>query len=190
VAKLIAGLPIALQRAESSEWSGTPSGSAALASSLRKRVAKILAGVHLIRPSRGTYTLGSADSPLPITIDNTLDVTVYARLHVSTVGGVLGFHAHDVGLQTVAPHTKLPVHIPVHVDRVGRIRVQVELATPAHQHLGTSVQLSVRSTALGQIGKIITFGAGAVLAAALVLRLLRRWHRRRRGGRRRVHSHA
>lgn len=195
VAKLIVGSPIALQRAESSEWSGTPSGSAALATSLRHRVAGILAGVHLIRPTQGTYTLGSEDSPLPITIDNTLDVKVWVQLRVSAVGGLPGFHPGDLGVLQIAPQTKQPVHVPVHVDRVGRIRVQVELATRAHQHLGTSLQLSVRSTALGQIGKIITFVAGAVLAAALLLRLLRQWYRHRRRAARRaadppVRSHA
>jgi hypothetical protein len=45
--------------------------------------------------------------------------------------------------------------------------------------VGNPLVLSVRSTALGTIGKIITFGAAAVLAAALLLRGARRLRRRR-----------
>ncbi|MEO8887674.1 MAG: hypothetical protein ABI301_02975, partial [Jatrophihabitantaceae bacterium] len=134
-----------------------------------------------------TYTLGSADSPLPITIDNTLNAQVEVRIQLNTVGGLPGFTADDVGVKKIGPQTKLALHVPVHIDRAGRILVQVDLTTPetvasARAPLGSALVLSVRSTALGEIGKIITFVAGFVLAAALLVRVYRRWRRHRAGG--------
>ena len=170
----------AVQRSESSAWRDSPQRSAQIASAIRTRLSKLLDGVHLVRPSTGSYTFGSADSPLPVTIANNLDVTVSVRLSVSTVGGVLGFSADDVGAQTIAPHSKLPLHVPAHIDPVRRIKVNVQLLNGAGDAVGNPLVLSVRSTALGTIGKIITFGAAAVLAAALLLRGARRLRRRRR----------
>jgi hypothetical protein len=169
----------AVQRSVSSAWRDSPQRSAQIASAIRSRVTKLLDGVHLVRPSTGSYTFGSADSPLPVTIANTLNVTVSVRLSVSTVGGVLGFSADDVGAQTIAPHSKLPLHVPAHIDPVRRIKVNVQLLNGDGGVVGNPLVLSVRSTALGTIGKIITFGAAAVLAAALLLRGARRLRRRR-----------
>jgi hypothetical protein len=180
-AGVVAGLPLGIQRAESAEWSDAPATSGTLAQALADQVRTIVNGVHLIKPTQGTYTLGSADSPLPLTIDNTLSVPVYVRLHASAVGGLPGFSTKDLGVQQVAPHGKLAVHLPAQVDRAGRIPVNVELTTPGRQPLGVGIQLSVRSTALGDIGKIITYAAGAILAAALLFRFGRQWWRRHTG---------
>jgi len=180
-ASLVAGLPLGIQRAESAEWSDAPATSSSLAGSLADDVRTLVNGVHLIKPTQGTYTLGSADSPLPITIDNTLTVPVYVRLQAAAAGGLPGFSTNDVGVQEVGPRSKLAVRLPAQIDRAGRIRVNVALTTPRHQPLGVGLQLSVRSTALGDIGKIITYVAGAILAAALLFRFGRQWWRRHNG---------
>jgi hypothetical protein len=177
--QLFGSLPDGIQRIESSEWISDPSTGGAHAQALRTRLATVTGGVHLVKPTTGTYTLGSADSPIPITIDNTLDARVFVRVQVSTVGGLPGFTADDLGVQPIDPKSKLPLHIPVHIDRVGRIKVQVSLTMPDGAAIGTALPLSVRSTALGDIGKIITFVAGAVLAVALLFRILRRWRQLR-----------
>ena len=181
-ATLLEELPAGLQRAESAEWADTPATGAKIATSLQSQVQGFLGGVRLIHPTTGTYTLGSSDSPLPVTIENTLDVPVFVRLHVAAVGGLPGFSAGDVGVQQVGPGSRLAVRIPAHVDRAGRIRVRVELTTPGGQRLGTPLELSVRTTAFGEIGKIITFVAGGILALALLIRLLRALRRWRHHG--------
>lgn len=174
----------AVQRSESSAWRDSPQRSAQIAATIRTRLSTLLDGVHLVRPSTGSYTFGSADAPLPVTIANTLDVTVSVRLAIGTVGGVLGFTADDVGEQKIAPHSKLPLHVPAHIDPVRRIKVNVQLLNGQGQLVGSPLVLSVRSTALGTIGKIIMFGAAAVLAAALLVRAARRLrHRRTAAGR-------
>lgn len=180
-ALLVGSLPDGVQRSESSAWIAEPAAGLGRARALRQRVSTVTDGVRLVKPTTGTYTLGSADSPLPITIENTLAAQVLVRVRVSTVGGLPGFSADDVGIQPLGPKSKLPLHIPVHVERAGRINVQVELTAPDGAPLGTPLPLSVRSTALGYIGKIITFVAGAVLAAALLFRVLRRWRRHSNG---------
>lgn len=173
-------LPQAIQRSESAAWSGNPGGSTALADAVNTQLDQLVTGVHVVQPADGTYTLGSADSPLPITVQNSLGVRVSVRVSVTTVGGIPGFHADDIGTQLIAAGAKIALHVPVHVERVGRIKVRVQLLTPANTPLGQPVQLSVRSTALGEVGKVITAAAGGVLALALLVRLLRWLYRRRR----------
>jgi hypothetical protein len=178
---LVSGLPLGIQRAESAEWSDAPATSGTLAQSLADQVRGVVNGVQLVKPAQGSYTLGSNDSLLPVTIDNTLTVPVYVRLKAATVGGLPGFSTTDLGVQQVAPRSKLVMRLPARVDRAGRIPVNVALTTPSKQALGAGIQLSVRSTALGNIGKIITYGAGAILAAALLFRFGRQWWRRHNG---------
>jgi hypothetical protein len=177
---LLGELPAAVQRIESSSWLSDPQQARAIADRLRKRVSRIAEGVHLLTPATGTYTLGSQDSPLPISIENTLDVPVQIRVQLHAVGGLPGFTAGDIGVQRIAAGAKLGLHIPVQVERAGRIKVQVTLTTPDRTVLGDPIVLSVRSTALGTIGKIITIVAGVILALALAVRLARRWRHHRR----------
>ena len=178
--KQLSTLPAGIQRSESAAWIDDPAGSVDIATRVQDKVAAVAGGVRLVVPTTGTYTLGSADSPLPITIDNTLDVQVQVRVRVSAVGNLPGFTADDIGVQKISPVGKLPLHIPVHVVRAGRIRVEVQLLTPDYVQIGSSLPLSVRSTALGEIGKIITFLAAGVLAVALLVRVIRRLRRSRR----------
>jgi hypothetical protein len=172
--KLLGSPAAAIQRSESSEWVSNPNEGLARAQAVSDQLSAVTSGVQLIRPTKGTYTLGSEDAPLPITVRNTLNATVHVRIQIGTVGGLPGLSADSPGVQRIAPHGKLPLHIPLHVDRAGRFKVQVELLTPSAQSLGDPLVLSVRSTALGYIGKLITFGAGGVLAVALLFRVVRR----------------
>lgn len=176
---LLGMIPAAAQRVMSNSWASDPSGQGAAIAGLRQRLASLQDGVHLVKPTNGSYTLGSNDSPLPITIDNTLGVTVSVRLQLGTVGNLPGFRADDLGVLKISPQGKLQLHVPVHVDRAGRIAVQVLLYAPTSEPqdqlaLGESLELSVHSTALGDIGKIITFLAAAVLGLALLVRAVRR----------------
>jgi hypothetical protein len=175
-------VPQAVQRSESSAWVSAPKQGGALAAAIRARLDRLIDGVHLVRPSTGSYTFGSSDAPLPVTVTNTLDYTVQVRLDIGTVGGLAGFTPKDIGVRELQPHTTVPLHVPAHIDPVRRIKVQVQLMTGADAPLGSPLQLSVRSTALGLVGKIITFAAGGVLAVALLLRLVRRLRRRRPDG--------
>jgi hypothetical protein len=177
---VLAPLPVAVQRLESLSWRGDPVGASTLATMITATIESMSDGVHLVNPSRGTYTLASSNSPLPVTVANDLGYAVEVQVRVRTVNGLAGFTA-DPETAEVAPHSRVTVRVNTHVERTGRLRVAVELMTSGNVQLGEPVYLSVRSTALGTIGVVITIVAGAVLALALLVRLWRRLRHRRQG---------
>ena len=175
---LLGGFPAAVQRTESSAWRSDPSAGDALARRLAARIDALESGVRIVKPANGRYTLASSNSPLPITIENRLSVPVTVRIEVGSVNGLPGFSSRDTGRHAIAPNSKVTLHVPTQVERTGRFQVQAVLLTPSGAQIG-SVELSVRSTALGTIGVIITAAAGGVLVLALLVRAARRFHRRK-----------
>ncbi|MDP9093465.1 MAG: DUF6049 family protein [Actinomycetota bacterium] len=169
-------LPAAVQRAESTAWRTDPAAGDAFATDLLKQVEAVQSSVRIVRPSTGTYTLASSNSPLPITIENKLDVPVTVRIQVSSVNDQPGFAAKIV-LKTIAPSTTVTLRVPTQVDRAGRFRVQAGLLTPSGFAID-QVILSIHSTALGKIGLIITVVAAVILVLALLFRFGRRWRAR------------
>lgn len=183
---LLAQLPEAVQRVTSSAWRpGTGLGGRRagikFAHTLLHRVHRIERGVHIIHRSASAYTLASANSPLPITVENDLAFPVEVDVSVTPARGVAGFSAKLVGPVEIDPHSKTLVHVPTEVQRSGRIEVQAALQAPDGHVLGRAVRLYVESTVLGTIGVVITIVAGAVLALAVLVRLIRRLAARRRG---------
>jgi Family of unknown function (DUF6049) len=178
--QLIAGLPIALQRTESAAWVADPTAGRSYAAQLLKATDTVTDGVDIVRPSTGSYTLGSSTSPLPIAVRNALPYPVHVRLHVTTFNGAPGFTAGPIGTQTIAARDQRTIKVPARIDRSGRIRLRVQLTTSDGRNIGESVPLSVNSTALGVIGVVITVVAGGFLLLALLLRLVRQLRARRR----------
>jgi hypothetical protein len=184
-AALLHSLPAEAQRVASSAWGRTGSRDAAaqFAGELTRQLDNLAHGVF-IRASFGSYTLASDNSPLPITVENNLNYPVTVTVDVGTVGGLPGFSAKSQ-TDTVEAHSKRTLHVVTNIARPGRIRVEATLFTPNGTALGTPVAMTVRSTALGVVGVVITIGAGAVLLLALLIRFGRRLRHRRRGGPRR-----
>jgi hypothetical protein len=181
-ARLLGPLPAAVQRAESAEWTLDRSAGDAFAASLTARIDQLESGVRIVRPTDGTYTLASNNSPLPVTVENDLAVTVTVQVRVVSANGLPGFSARPIAGERIPPNTKVTLHIPTHVERTGRFQVQAELLTPSGDLVGSSVPLTVHSTALGLVGVVITVVAGGVLALALVVRFVRRYRGRNRSG--------
>jgi hypothetical protein len=171
-------LPAAVQRAESSYWRAYPLDGDNFAKQLSERIKDIESGVAIA--STGTYTLASSNSPLLITIKNTLPYDVTVRLSITTVNGLPGFTAGDVGELVIGAKLNRTVKVPTHVARSGRFLVNAVLLTPSGIPVGQPVTLTVHSTALGTIGVIITVVAAAVLLLALLIRVARRWRGRGR----------
>jgi len=172
--KLIGGLPQGVQRCESAAWRTDPAGGERCVALLADAVQAWRNGVTVARPSNGSYTLTSRDAPLFINLRNALTVPVKVRLSLRTVNGVVGFSTDPIPEQTIPARQSVQLRVSAHVQRTGRFKVEATLATPDGTPIGNSVQLTVRSTALGAIGVIITAVAGGVLVLALVLRLVRR----------------
>lgn len=184
---LLASLPRALQRTESAGWLpgstvGEQAGDLALAGRLRRQRTRLLTGVHIVRPKDGhySYTLASTNSPLPITVENTLPYRAFVHIDVDPVAGLPGLTTTDLGVQSIEPETKQTFRVPAHVQRSGRIQLIATLDTASGRILGSRVRLSVHSTVFGTIGIVITVVAAIVLLLALALRYVRRLLRLRR----------
>lgn len=177
---LIDSLPVGIQRAESSAWqeSRSEADGTRFAAALLERIDAITSGVRIVTKSTGSYTLASDNSPLPITVENRLPYRVQIRIHVSTVNGLPGFRADDVDT-TVDANQKRSLNIPTKTDRSGRIPLRAVLLTLDNAEIGQPVTLTVRSTALGVIGIVITIVAGVVLVLALLIRFARRFRAKR-----------
>jgi hypothetical protein len=174
----LGGLGAAVQRCESTGMIPYPSVAYEHAQLLRSIVRRVRHGVSLVAPAASTYTLTSNDADLPITIRNRLDEDVQVRIAMSQPQG---FSASDLDrLHIIPAGSRIDVRVPTHVDRVGLIPIAVSLRTPDGLKLGKSMPLTIRSTALGTIGVVITIVAGCVLALALIIRFTRRMRARGR----------
>ncbi len=173
--------PLGVQRSVSSAWRTQRATGVARAAQLSSTFATLLAGVHIVQRNNksGSYTLGSKNSKLPITVQNDLAYRVRVRVSVQTVNDVPGFDVpEDIAAQAVQPRSQSTVQLPTEVSRTGRFAVVAQLLTPNSQPVGESVNLTVHSTALGVVGVVITIVAGAVLLVALVVRFARRFRKR------------
>jgi Family of unknown function (DUF6049) len=175
---LFRGLSAGIQRMQSAGWASAPAAGTQAATDLDAMVQRWDNSVYIAQPANSSYTLASSSSPLFVTVVNTLDVDVRVKVALTTANGVIGFHADDIGTQTIPAGQRAPLRVPVHVQRPGRFTLSATLATPAGQRLGRPVILGIRSTALGTIGIVITAVAGGVLILALAIRVVRR-HRHR-----------
>jgi hypothetical protein len=177
---LLSNAPEVVQRLGSSAWSRSQAKARTYAADVTSQFAVLTSGVHIQRPSTGSYTLASRNSPLPLTIDNDLPYPVRVQVAVSAADGLPGFSATAPGVHQIPAASRLTLQIRTHVERTGRFPVQASLLAPNGDAVGATVILTVHSTALGTIGVVITIAAGVVLALALCVRLVRRLNRRRR----------
>lgn len=183
------GLSPALQRIESAAWrtDGVTGGrrtGASVSAQLSGQVNSILSGVQIVNPKYGSYTLAGSNSPIPITVRNTLAYPVAVNITVTTVGNLPGLTLKTPKVQVIAASSKQTVQVPTVVQRSGRIPVNAVLSAPNDYQLGSPVKLFIHSTVLGTIGIVITVVAGVVLLVALLVRYIRRIRRirsRRRG---------
>jgi hypothetical protein len=179
-ATVLAGYDAAISRAASAQWRDDPEGFTASAEDLRRTVAELREAVTLVSPVNGTYTLGSSDSPLVLTLQNDLPFAVQVRLDLRARGNV-GLSTDDVGVTTLEPSSLTPLQVPAHVRQSGGFAVTARLTTPGGGPLGDAVQMQVRSTAYGSITLGITIGAAALLGLLFLRRAVRFVLKRRRG---------
>ena len=140
--------------------------------------------MQIVNPVYASYTLAGSNSPLPITVRNTLPYPVAVSITVTTVGNLPGLTVKAVQVQVIPAASKQTVKVSTSIQRPGRIPVDAVLSAPNDYPLGHPVKLFIHSTVLGTVGIVITIVAGAVLLIALLVRYLRRIRRlraRRRG---------
>jgi hypothetical protein len=178
--RLLGPLPAAVQRTASSGLVGHSRLSIEESQALARQVRGLLDGVSLVEPANGTYTVTANDSSVPVTIKNTNAVPVRVRVRAHAANGLPGFTADRIAVRQIPAGSSEQVNLPTHIARTGRIEVAVQLSTPRGLPLGAPLPLTVRSTALGTIGVVITTAAGIVLFVALLLRAITYVRRRNR----------
>ena len=177
---VLAEFPLEEQRVGAAAWGrpGFSASAAAFGQGLLDRLDQLTHAIAIVAKPGSSYTLASDNSPFPLTVRNTLPWPVTVQADVQAAGGLPGFDATPK-TATVGANQKASFKLATNVGRAGRIRVVASLSTPDGSHqIGDSVELTVRSTALGAIGVIITVGAGAVLVLALLIRFGRRLRHR------------
>lgn len=150
--------------------------SAAVLSTVAATFDRLRAGVT-IRPTVGSYTLASTDSPLVLTVQNTLPFAVRLKMRID--GG------QQAGLITTVPpiielaaNSRQQVKILATVSRVGSFSVSARLMSPDGRDWNLSVLLPIRSNAYGALTIILITVAGGVLLLMVVWRIWQRYRAR------------
>lgn len=169
----------AIARASSVAWTADSGGFRSSARALRSALEHLRGRVTLVAPADGTYSLGSSDAPLVLTVRNDLPVAVRVLLQVHT-RGTRGLSIGDIGAQTLAPGQRTTLQVPTQVRQSGGFAVTAQLTTPSGAPLGDQISLQVKSTAYGKISLLITIGAAALLGLLFLRRLVNFILRRRR----------
>lgn len=167
----------ALRRAGSSAWRTATVAGQAYADRLLQQIGGLRSGVTMSEPATGDYTLASSESPLLVTLENTLDVPVNVRIRFTTPAG---FDVRESGVERIPANRKRTIRVLASVQRTGTFSIQGQATTPGGGPLGAEITLSVRSTAYGGLALGITGLAFAVLVAAVLFRLYRRLRARGR----------
>ena len=178
---VVGALADRVQRASANTWVGHDDAAARSAADLGARATTLGTAVQVVVRTSGGYSLASADAPLLLTVANTLAVPVKVRLDVDAAGSATGFRAEDTEV-TIPAQSGQTVRVPVTVSRSGRFDVAVTLRTDGGAPIGAPTTIVVTSTAVGAVGTIVTYGAGALLVLALVVRGVRRLAARSRAG--------
>lgn len=165
-------------------WRAASSASRATPALLPERANQIVAALATVRglvtiiPPSDTYTLSSSSAPLVFTVQNNLDVAINVRVVVGA-RGTPGLQATDANVHQIQPNSRATITVPARVERSGSFQIIAGIVTPNNTNLGTSVELTVRSTAYGAVALIVTGAAFALLLALFARRGVRRVKARR-----------
>ncbi|MGZ4494254.1 MAG: DUF6049 family protein [Nocardioides sp.] len=123
-------------------------------------------------------TMSSAEGPIQITVVNGLDEEVTVSVRALT-------RTSDVTIQptdpiTLGPGKRASLRLSAHARGVGVHAVTLVASDAAGEPLGSTTQFTVRTSQVGLVIWAIMAVGGAVLAAAIVLRTVRRIQAARR----------
>ena len=127
-------------------------------------------------PANQTITLTSRSGRIPVTIRNRMEVPARVRLHISSdrlefPEGSQVEVALDQGVTTV--------EVPVRARTTGSFQMAVAVTSPDGVLAVTATQVTIRSTAVSNVGVLLSIGAGLVLLTWWV----RHWREHRRDAR-------
>ncbi|WP_433800854.1 hypothetical protein [Actinomycetospora sp. CA-084318] len=177
----------ALLRSLSAAGRGDPALQRAAADDVAAQMRTLRSLVRVVQPA-GTYSLGSSDAPLLLTVENQLPVAVDVTVALEPTPGV---RASPVTVRQVPAFGSYQFQVALDVERAGQFTIDATARTPGGESLGPTARLLLRSTAYGTITVWLTASAAVVLVILASLRVAlrvraarrdRRSRRRRRPG--------
>ncbi|MBK1784584.1 DUF6049 family protein [Prauserella cavernicola] len=169
-AALIQPLHNAVLRATSTAWQASARQGRAAAETATAQLNALRRQVTVTTLSQ-SVSLASGSSPLPVTLSNSLPVSITVRIKLENSAGLRPAHVPD---SLLSANSKIPQYIPAEALRSGRFNLDVSLTTPGGTELGTPARLDFSSSELGIVTVVLT----ATAAGALVLLSGRRIYRR------------
>lgn len=167
-----------LLRSLSATWRGDPPGQDAALTAVEGQMRDLRSGVSVVQPS-GSYSLGSNDAPLPLTVENRLPVAVRVQVVIAPTQGL---RAVPPAEQTVPAFGSRQFPVGIQVVRSGQFSVDAQARTPGGEPLGPTARLLLRSTAYGTITVWLTASAAVALVILASVRIVRRIRASRRPG--------
>ena len=179
-AVLLNALDEGLQRVYSTAFRADPTAGQAIIDTVNSTIEDVRLGVRI--RTIGQYTLTSADSPLQISVANTLPYDV--RLSLAITGGDrTGLNVTQPGPAVIPAGRVLPFKIVNRVSRSGTFTVAAVLLTgDGADWTPTPTRLTISSSAYGVVTVVIIIVAGVVLLLMVSLRLRQRLRARSRPG--------
>jgi hypothetical protein len=114
--------------------------------------------------------------PLAVTVVNNLDEPVTVGLEAQTPGDELTIRTPAP--LTLGPGQRSPVRMRAESSSIGVHPVTIRVTTVSGEPLGSRAEFNVRTSNVGNVIWVIMGIGGAVLALAIVVRLVRRVRRR------------
>ncbi|MCD2193113.1 hypothetical protein LQ327_06885 [Actinomycetospora endophytica] len=165
----------ALLRSLSAAGRGEPALQQAAANDVAAQMHTLRGLVRVVQPA-GTYSLGSSDAPLLLTVENQLPVAVDVTVALEPTPGV---RVSPVPVRQVPAFGSVQFQVALDVGRSGQFTVDATARTPGGDSLGPTSRLLLRSTAYGTITVWLTASAAVVLVTLASLRVARRVRRAR-----------
>jgi hypothetical protein len=166
----------ALLRSLSAAGRGDPGLQRAAADDVATQMRTLRGMVHVVQPG-GSYSLGSSDAPLLLTVENQLPVAVDVTVALEPTPGV---RVSPVPVRRVPAFGSVQFQVALDVGRSGQFTVDATARTPGGDPLGPTSRLLLRSTAYGTITVWLTASAAVVLVSLASLRVARRVRQARR----------
>lgn len=157
-------------RSLSATWRGDPAAQDAQVGAVERQVDELRAAVRVVQPS-GSYSLGTNDAPLLLTVENRLPVAVRVQV---VLDPTTGLRTAPLPVVTVPAFGSRQVQVEVQVTRSGQFQVDAQARTPGGEPLGPTARLLLRSTAYGTITVWLTASAAVVLVILASVRIARR----------------
>ncbi|MEJ2886849.1 DUF6049 family protein [Actinomycetospora aeridis] len=157
-------------RSLSASWRGDPAAQDTQLGAVERQVDELRSLVRVVQPS-GSYSLGTNDAPLLLTVENRLPVAVRVQVVLEPTNGL---RTAPLPVVTVPAFGSRQVQVEVEVTRAGQFAVDARAQTPGGEPLGPTARLLLRSTAYGTITVWLTASAAVVLVILASVRIARR----------------